>query len=44
LRARDAAVLGAGLAAYDFVFTALLPTTDDLIRRLADLPFAPIVA
>jgi hypothetical protein len=43
LRARDAAVLGAGLALYDFVFTAVLPTTNDLIARLADLPFAPIV-
>ena len=44
LRARDVTVLGAGLALYDLVFTALLPTTDDLFRRLAGLPFAPLVA
>lgn len=44
LRARDAAVLGAGLAVYDLLFTAVLPITDDLIRRLAGVPFAPLVA
>jgi hypothetical protein len=44
LRARDAAVLGGGLAAYDLVATSLLPLTDDLIARLAGLPLAPVVA
>jgi hypothetical protein len=44
LKARDAAVLGAALAVYDFVATALLPLMNDLIARLAGLPFAPLIA
>jgi hypothetical protein len=44
LRARDAAVLGGGLAVYDLVATGLLPLTDDLIARMAGLPLAPMVA
>ena len=44
LKARDAAVLGAGLAGYDLVATSGLPVMTDLITRLAALPFAPLVA
>ena len=41
MKARDAAVLGAALVVYDFVATSLLPLMNDLIDRLAGLPFAP---
>ena len=41
MRARDAALLGGMLAIYDAVFTAWLPLMDDLLARLAGLPFAP---
>ena len=44
MQARDAAVLGAALAVYDFVFTAQLTVMNDLFARVADLPFAPVVA
>jgi len=44
MRARDAAVLGAALAVYDFIFTAQLTVMSDLFARVADLPFAPVVA
>jgi hypothetical protein len=43
LRASDTAVLCAGVAVYDLVATSLLPLTDDLVRRLALLPLAPVV-
>jgi hypothetical protein len=43
MKARDAAVLGGALAVYDFVATSLLPLMNDLIGRLAGLPFAPQV-
>ena len=41
MKARDAAVLGAALMVYDFVATSVLPLMNDLIDRLAGLPFAP---
>src|SRR5438270_642793 len=41
MKARDAALLGAALVVYDFVATVLLPLMNDLIGRLASLPFAP---
>jgi hypothetical protein len=44
MKARDAALLGGMLAAYDFIFTARLPLMNDLLGRLAGLPFAPQVA
>ena len=44
LKARDAAILGAALLVYDFVFTSVLTFMTDLFNRLAGLPFAPIVA
>jgi hypothetical protein len=44
MRARDLATLGGILAIYDFVATARLPLTTDLIARLAAIPFAPVVA
>jgi hypothetical protein len=43
LRARDAAILGGALAAYDVIATSFLPLTTDLINRLATLPLAPVV-
>ena len=44
MRARDAAILAGALAAYDLVFTSLLPLMGDLYARLAMLPLAPMVA
>jgi hypothetical protein len=44
MRARDAAILGAALAVYDFIFTARMTFMSDLITRVANLPFAPVVA
>lgn len=44
MRARDLAFLVSGLAIYDVVVTTYLGVMDDLLRRLATLPFAPLVA
>ncbi|HET8682847.1 MAG TPA: hypothetical protein VFM54_13410, partial [Micromonosporaceae bacterium] len=44
LKARDAAVLGGALAVYDLVATSFLPVMTDLVTRLAEIPFAPLVA
>ncbi len=44
MKARDAAILGAFLALYDYVFTNQLPLMVDLFNRLADLPYAPMLA
>jgi hypothetical protein len=44
MKARDAAVLAAALALYDVLATAVLPLMTDLITRLAEIPFAPLVA
>jgi hypothetical protein len=41
MKARDVALLGGMLAVYDAVFAAWLPLMDDLLTRLAGLPFAP---
>ena len=43
MKARDAAILGACLTAYDFVATSQLPLMGDLVGRVAELPFAPLV-
>jgi hypothetical protein len=43
LRARDAAILTAGVAVYDLLATGFLPLTDNLIARLAEIPLAPII-
>jgi hypothetical protein len=43
MRARDAAVLGAALAAYDLVATSSLPLMGELFQRVGRLPFAPLV-
>jgi hypothetical protein len=43
MKAGDAAILGAALAAYDLVATSLLPWMSDLFAQLSQLPFAPIV-
>jgi hypothetical protein len=44
MKARDVAILAGALAIYDVVATWQLPLTTDLFRRLADLPFAPLIA
>src|SRR5215212_915560 len=44
LRARDLAILAGALVVYDLVATSLLPVTNDLIARLAGLPFTPVLA
>jgi hypothetical protein len=44
MRARDLAILAAALTVYDLIATALLPLTSDLIARLAQLPFTPLLA
>lgn len=44
LSARNTAIFGGLLAVYDFIATAQLPLMGDLLRRLANLPFAPVVA
>jgi hypothetical protein len=43
-RARDAALLGAALTAYDLIATAILPLMSQLFVRLAGQPFAPLLA
>jgi hypothetical protein len=43
MKARDAAILGAALIAYDFLFTSVLTLMTNLFTRLAGLPFAPMV-
>jgi hypothetical protein len=43
MKARDAAVLGTALIAYDYLFTSVLSLMTDLIDHLAGLPFAPTV-
>ena len=43
MRARDAAVLTAGVALYDLIATGFLPLTDNLIGRLEEIPVAPVV-
>jgi hypothetical protein len=44
LKARDAAILGAVLTLYDFLFTSLLGMMTELFGHLANLPFAPMIA
>jgi hypothetical protein len=44
MKARDVAIFTAILAGYDLVATLLLPTMSDLLRKVAELPFAPVFA
>jgi hypothetical protein len=44
MRARDAAILAGALTVYDVVATWGLPLMTEMFARLADLPFAPLVA
>ncbi|HZD73943.1 MAG TPA: hypothetical protein VE776_08695 [Actinomycetota bacterium] len=44
MKARDVAVLAGALAVYDWVATVRLTVTEDLIGRLAGLPFVPLLA
>ncbi len=44
MKARDASILGGALMIYDFIATSLLPLTDNMMKRLAGLPFTPQVA
>lgn len=42
--ARDLVILALAIAAYDFIFTGLLPVTADLFAQLDNLPFVPMIA
>jgi hypothetical protein len=44
MKARHAALLGAGLAIYDFLATSEFPLTSGLFVRLAGLPLVPMVS
>jgi hypothetical protein len=44
LRARDATILGAALAVYDYVATSRLSLMGDLLARVSELPFSPLLA
>ena len=44
MRARDLALLAAALIVYDVWATWQTTLTDDTLRRLGDLPFAPMIA
>jgi hypothetical protein len=44
MRARDLTLLAGALAVYDVIATTQVSLMSDLIRRLATLPFAPLVA
>ena len=44
MRARDLAFIVSGLAVYDLIATTMLGLMGDLLRRLATLPFAPLLA
>jgi hypothetical protein len=44
MRARDLAFVVSGLAVYDVIATTVLGLMGDLLRRLATLPLAPLVA
>jgi hypothetical protein len=44
MKARDATVLAAALAAYDFVATSQLTLMTDLIDRLSEIPLVPFIA
>jgi hypothetical protein len=43
MKARDAAILGAALVGYDYLFTSVLPLMTNLTGHLAGLPFMPLV-
>jgi hypothetical protein len=42
MKARDVAIFISFLTGYDVVATLALPTMGDLLRRVAELPFAPV--
>jgi hypothetical protein len=42
MKARDATVLAVFLMVYDFIFTSLLPVTNDLFVSLSGIPFTPM--
>jgi hypothetical protein len=44
MKARDAAILGLVLIAYDFLFTSVLSLMGEFFVRLHDSPFSPMVA
>ncbi|MEU4407511.1 hypothetical protein AB0F88_23550 [Streptosporangium sp. NPDC023963] len=44
IKARDVAVFALLLAGYDLVATTMLPTMGDFLRKVIDLPFAPVFA
>lgn len=44
MKTRDVAVFAAMLAAYDIIATLALPTMAELMRKVVELPFAPVFA
>jgi hypothetical protein len=42
MKARDVAIFTGLLASYDLIATLVLPTMSDLLRKVAELPFAPV--
>ncbi len=44
IKARDVAVFALLLAGYDLVATTMLPMMGDFLRKVIDLPFAPVFA
>lgn len=44
MKARDATVLAILLVVYDIIATSQLPLTNDVLTRLATVPFTPVIA
>lgn len=44
MKARDVAILSAFLAVYDPIATTFLPLTSNLLTRLSDIPFTPLIS
>jgi hypothetical protein len=44
MKARDVAILSGFLAVYDFIATTALPLMSDLVTRLSDIPFTPLLS
>src|SRR5262245_54929972 len=44
MKARDVAILSGFLAVYDFIATTTLPLMSELVTRLSDIPFTPLLS
>ncbi len=44
MKARDVAILSGFLAVYDLIATTYLPLTSNLLARLSDIPFTPLLS